>query len=315
MKLHTSVFRMLAVAALTLFLSREVRAQYDPMFTQYMFNEMFINPAYAGSKEAIALTGLYRNQWVGIDGAPETVTFTGHAPLMNNKMGVGLSMLSEKIGVTNRQLYYASYAYRFKLGKGRFSFGLMAGLNSIRENLASVQTTQGNDSYFQSNIARQLVPNFGFGMYYYTSRFYAGLSIPRMVDNNILATSSGVNTDNKIDISRFHYYFATGYLFDISSNFKLKPQVMVKAVQNAPVSFDLNVNGLIRETLWLGASYRTGSDVSALIGYQFSPQFLISYSYDYSLNQLRDFNSGSHEIVLNYLFSFRQKKIVTPRYF
>ncbi|MGL5888867.1 MAG: PorP/SprF family type IX secretion system membrane protein, partial [Bacteroidia bacterium] len=235
MKLNTSVFRMLAVAALALFASREVRAQYDPMFTQYMFNEMFINPAYAGSKEAIALTGLYRNQWVGIDGAPETVTFTGHAPLMNNKMGIGLSMLSEKIGVTNRQLYYASYAYRFKLGKGRFSFGLMAGLNSIRENLASVQTAQGNDSYFQSNIARQLVPNFGFGMYYYTSRFYAGLSIPRMVDNNILATSTGVNTENKIDISRFHYYFATGYLFDIGENFKLKPQVMVKAVQNAPV--------------------------------------------------------------------------------
>ncbi|MGL5890669.1 MAG: PorP/SprF family type IX secretion system membrane protein, partial [Bacteroidia bacterium] len=128
-------------------------------------------------------------------------------------------------------------------------------------------------------------------------------------------TSTGVNTENKIDISRFHYYFATGYLFDIGENFKLKPQVMVKAVQNAPVSFDVNVNGLIRETLWLGASYRTGSDVSALIGYQFTPQFLISYSYDYSLNQLRDFNSGSHEIVLNYLFSFRQKKIVTPRYF
>ncbi|MCU0432168.1 MAG: type IX secretion system membrane protein PorP/SprF [Bacteroidia bacterium] len=306
---------MLAVAALSLLAVREVRAQYDPMFTQYMFNEMFINPAYAGSKEAIALTGLYRNQWVGIDGAPETVTLTAHAPLMNNKMGVGLSMLSEDIGVTNRQLYYASYAYRFKLGKGRFSFGLMAGLNSIRENLLQVQTDQANDPTFSSNIPRQMVPNFGFGMYYYTSRFYAGISIPRMVDNNILATASGINTENKIDVSRFHYYFATGYLFDIGNNFKLKPQVMVKAVQNAPIEFDFNVNGLIRETLWLGASYRSGSDLSALVGYQFSPQFMLSYSYDYSINQLRDFNTGSHEIVLNYLFSFRQKKIVTPRYF
>jgi type IX secretion system PorP/SprF family membrane protein len=309
------MFRFVLTLILITTGSQVLKAQYDPMFTQYMFNEMFINPAYAGSKEAVSLTALHRVQWIGFDGAPTSTTFSAHAPLMKNTMGVGLSFLNEKIGVTNRQLIYGDYAYRFPLGKGKFSLGLMGGLNMIRENLLSVQTTQAGDQAFSQNIPTQMLPNFGFGMYYYTSRFYAGLSIPRMIDNNILSTASGINTSNKVDVSRFHYYFVIGRLFDIGDNFKLKPQIMTKAVQNAPVEWDINLNALIKESLWLGASYRTGADVSAIVGYQFNPQFLASLSYDYTLTDIRNYNSGSVEIGLNYLFSFRGKKIVTPRYF
>lgn len=296
---------------------RQAYAQYDPQFTQYMFNEMFINPAYAGSREAAALTSLYRRQWAGITGAPMTITFSGNAPLMGNKMGVGISFLHEEIGVNRRQMVYGTYAYRFKLGKGKFSFGLMGGVNSLTENLQQINTTDGGqiDPRFNTTIQSQLLPNFGAGMYYYTKRFYAGVSIPRMIDNNFTATTSGLNVENKVDVNRFHYYVATGYLFDINDDLKLKPQIMIKAVQNAPMLFELNANALIRETLWLGASYRSGSDISAIVGYQFSRQFLVSYSYDYSINQLRDFNTGSHEVVLNYLFSFRQNRVETPRYF
>jgi type IX secretion system PorP/SprF family membrane protein len=295
----------------------QARAQYDPQFTQYMFNEIFINPAYAGSREAASLTSLYRRQWTGITGAPMTITFSGHAPLMQNKMGVGFSIMHEEIGVTRRQMVYGSYAYRFKLGKGKFSFGLMGGLHSLTENLQQINTTDATqvDPRFASNIQGQMMPNFGAGMYYYTKRFYAGVSIPRMINNNFIATTSVLNLENKIDVNRFHYYLTSGCLFDINDNLKLKPQIMVMAVHNSPLVVELNANALLRETLWLGASYRSGSDISAIVGYQFSRQFLVGYSYDYSINQLRDFNSGSHEIVLNYLFSYRRNKIETPRYF
>ncbi len=310
------IFRALLTLVLLIGGGTVVKAQYDPMFTQYMFNEMFINPAYAGSKEAISLTALHRMQWIGFDGAPTTTTFSAHAPLLKNTMGVGVSVLNEKIGVTNRQLIYGDYAYRFQMGKGKFSLGLMGGLNMIRENLLSVQTTVAGDQAFSQNIPTQMLPNFGFGMYYYTSKFYAGLSIPRMIDNKLsLTTANGIKTDNKVDLKSFHYYFVIGRLFAINDNFKLKPQIMTKAVQNAPVEWDINLNALIRETLWLGASYRTGADVSAIVGYQFSPQFLASLSYDYTLTDIRNYNSGSIEFGLNYLFSFRGKKIVTPRYF
>ncbi|MBN8703010.1 MAG: type IX secretion system membrane protein PorP/SprF [Bacteroidetes bacterium] len=303
------------LAVLILFVG-VVKAQYDPMFTQYMFNEAFINPAYAGSKEAVSLTSLYRSQWVNIPGAPKTISFSAHAPLMNNKMGLSFSLLNDKIGVANRTMSFVGYAYRFKLSKGLFSLGLQAGMNSIEEKLSQLNTTTQGDQLFAANTPTVRTPNFGFGMYYYTGRFYTGLSIPRLVNNDIkLNANQQIEKKNKFQPDNFHYFFVAGYVFDVADDIKLKPQMMTKVVKNAPIEVDMNVNVLLKELLWLGISYRTKADISALVGYQVTPQLLINYSYDYSLTALQQYNSGSHEIAINYLFSYNKRKIASPRYF
>ncbi len=294
-------------------------AQYDPMFTQYMFNEMFINPAYAGSKEALAVNALHRQQWAGFTGRPVTTTFSMHGPLANNKMGIGLSFLNENIadGKLKRNLAYITYAYRIKTGdKGHLSFGLMGGAHVQSNNYAQLQTTDPNDVRFSANTGSVMTPNFGAGIYYATKKMYAGFSIPRMVADNLSITTAGeVNKNASVDPTKFHYYFTLGRVFDAGADLKLKPQIMLKAVKNAPVEVDVNLNALIMEKLWLGASYRSKADMSFIAGFQVSPQFLISYSYDYSLTQLRDYNSGSHEIGLGYVFGFKGRNIVSNRYF
>ncbi len=295
----------------------KVNAQYDAMFTQYMFNEMFVNPGYAGSKEALSVTALHRQQWINFAGRPTTTTFTMHGPLANNKMGVGLSVLNEKIGVLNRNLVYLSYAYRIKVGeKGRLSLGLMAGVHSQSNKFTELQTTDANDAQFTVNTKNVLTPNFGSGLYYYTNKFYAGLSIPRMIDDNVTINAAGnVIKSTKVDVNKFHYYFTIGRVFTVSDGLKLKPQMMVKAVNSSPIEMDVNLNALIKEKLWLGVSYRSKADASAIVGLQVNPQFIVSYAYDYALTDIQNFSAGSHEIALGYLFGFKGKKIVSNRYF
>jgi type IX secretion system PorP/SprF family membrane protein len=316
MKLISKLSKAACICILILGTTK-VSAQYDAMFTQYMFNEMFINPGYAGSKEAMAATALHRQQWVNFPGRPVTTTFSLHGPLKGNKMGLGLSFLNESIGVMNRNLVYLSYAYRIKAGKeGKLSFGLNAGIHSQVNKFSQVKTTDEGDIQFSNNTPNVITPNFGFGTYYYTPRFYAGLSIPRLVDDHVLYTPTGdVLKTTKISPSKFHYYLAAGYLFDVGESLKLKPQVMIKAVQNAPVNFDVNVNALIKEMVWVGVGYRSSSDIAGLLGVQLGPQFVFSYTYDFPLSQIQTYTQGSHEIALGYLFTYKGKKLVTPRYF
>jgi type IX secretion system PorP/SprF family membrane protein len=311
-KVSAIVLLMLVVG-----LNSKVNAQYDAMFTQYMNNEMFINPAYAGSKEALAITALHRQQWVGVAGRPITTTLTVHAPLMAGKMGIGLSLMNEEIGVSSRNMIYVSYAYRIRTGdKGFLSFGLMGGIHLQSENLASVGTTEGGDPNFSANTGTIITPNFGFGINYYTDKFYAGIAIPRLIDDHLTVGKNGdVIKATGIKPASFHYFLTVGRIFTVTDNFKLKPSLMVKAVLNAPMQFDINLSSLIKEHLWLGLSYRTGADISALVGVQISPRFLISYSYDYPLNDIRTITSGSHEIVLGLLFGYKGKKVVSNRYF
>lgn len=311
---------LLAIALLLLSgAGSKIWAQYDPMFTQYMFNEMFINPGYAGSKEALAINALHRQQWTGFDGRPVTTTLSVHGPLAANKMGIGFSYLNESIaaGKLKRNLAYITYAYRLKTGeKGHLSFGLMGGGHFQSNNYAELQTTDLNDVRFSANTGTVMTPNFGAGIYYSDPKMYAGFSIPRMVADNLSINNAGkVDKNTAIDPAKFHYYFTLGRIFDAGADLKLKPQIMLKAVKNAPVEVDVNLNALIMEKLWLGASYRSKADMSFLAGFQLSPQFLISYSYDYSLSDLSDYNNGSHEIGLGYIFGFKGRKIVSNRYF
>lgn len=292
------------------------KAQYDAMFTQYMFNEMFINPAYAGSKDAMAVTATHRQQWINFPGRPITTTFSLHGPLLGNKMGIGLSFLNEKIGVLNRNLVYLSYAYRLKLGKGLLSFGLQGGIHNQMNKFSELKTNDAGDVQLSQNTPNIITPNFGFGIYYYTKKLYAGISIPRMIDDNVIINSTGVVVKNtKITPAKFHYYLTVGRMFEVNSDIKIKGQLMITAVENAPIEFNINANVLIKNLIWAGVSYRSSADISAILGVQINPNFVFSYSYDFPLTKIQTYTHGSHEIALGYIFSYKGKKVTSPRYF
>lgn len=318
MKNSSKIRSVAIVILLSLLGTNKVNAQFDYMFTQYMFNETFINPAYAGSKDAMSATLLHRQQWMNFSGRPVTTSFSLHGPLMNNKMGLGLSVLNERIGVLNHNLAYVNYAYRLKTGdKSTLAFGLMGGLHNQVNKFEDIKANDdgSKDPQFVGTPST-MAPNFGTGIYFNTKTFYAGFSIPRMVDDRVkLSTNGAVSVSSKIEPQHFHYYLTVGNLFTLNKDLKLKAQGMVKAVQNSPLQFDLNANFLIKELIWAGASYRNGSAVSAIVGVQASPQFLVSYAFDYTLNDIQKYSQGSHEIALSYLFSYKSKKVITPRYF
>lgn len=304
-------------AILFMFVGFAGKAQYDAMFTQYMFNEMFINPAYAGSKDAMAVNLLHRQQWLNFPGRPVTTTFSLHGPLLNNKMGLGISVLNERIGKLNRNLLYASYAYRVKVDKqSTLAFGLNAGIHNQINKLSELKATDVGDIQVSQNTPSMNAPNFGFGVYYNTQKFYAGLSIPRMIDDGFMFDNTGAFQKTiKFNVSKFHYYLTAGYVYEVNEDLRIKPQAMIKMVVNAPLQYEVNVNFLIKSMIWAGASYRSGSNVSAILGCQVNPQFIVSYSYDYGLNAIQKYSQGSHEIALGYLFSYKQKSVITPRYF
>jgi type IX secretion system PorP/SprF family membrane protein len=306
-----------ACISLLLMSTVKVKAQYDAMFTQYMFNEMFINPAYAGSKEAMSFNALHRQQWVNFPGRPVTTTASLHGPIVNENMGLGISFLNEKIGVLNRNLAYLTYAYRIKAGKtGKLSFGLMAGIHNQVNKFSTLKTTDEGDVQLIQNSPNVIAPNFGFGIHYYDKVNYAGLSIPRMIDDRVIFDSlGGVTKVTKMSPSKFHYYLTFGRVFTLTDELKLKGQAMIKAVQNAPLQYEVNANFLIKEKIWAGLSYRSGDAASVILGVQVNPYFVVSYAYDYSLSKLQKYTSGSHEIALGYIFVYKGKKIVTPRYF
>jgi len=287
------------------------------MFTQYTHNEMFINPAYTGSKDALCITALNRQQWVGIEGRPITTSLSMHAPVFQNNMGLGLSLLSDKIGVSSRKIMYLSYSYKVQTGTNGFlGFGIMGGMHIQENGLASVLTNESNDPNFSHNVYDKASPNFGFGINYTTDKFFAGISIPRLLDDNLSFADNGkALSDNNIKPELFHYFLTVGRVFTINNNLMLKPTLMTKTVANAPMAFDISLNSLIKEQLWLGVSYRSSADVSAIVGLQISPSFLISYAYDYPTSSLNKFTAGSHEIVLSALFGYKGKKVVSTRYF
>lgn len=305
----------LLIASFMIMNIHNANAQLEPQFTQYMFNEMFINPAYAGSREAISLTAAYRNQWVGMDGAPVTQTFSAHAPLRSKRIGIGLSVLNESIGVTHDLGAYANYAYHIPLKKAAiFSLGLQAGVIRHQEQLLDVKIQDYGDNSFIANTPELTLPNVGFGMYYHTKTLYLGLSIPRLMQNKIDITAAKM-VANKVNIPYWHYYFMGGYVYQLTDGIKLKPTFMLKAVNGAPLEADIGLHTLLNEVFWLGASYRTKDSWAAITSFQITKQLRMGYSYDYSIQGLQKYNSGTHEITLGFDFSFDKNKIITPRYF
>jgi len=291
-------------------------AQQDAMFTHYMYNTMAINPAYAGSRDALTITSLNRFQWVGFKGAPMTQNINMHTPLWQNRLGVGVSVMNDKIGPSNKTSIELNFAYRMKLNaKTRLAFGLKGGLNMLNASLNDVKTTDGNDQAFTQGINSKMLPNFGVGLLLQHDNYYIGASIPKLLENDFTRniTSGGTNFISE----QRHYFFIAGVAWKLNRQLMFKPSTLVKVVTGAPAQIDLTANFVIDEVLTIGGMYRSTDALGVLVGVNVKPQFYIGYSFDFSTgNRTFNYNNGSHELMLRYDFIFsRTGKIKSPRYF
>lgn len=288
-------------------------AQQRPMYSQYMFNMMNINPAYAGSRGVAGMTALHRDQWVGIPGAPQTSSFSWDMPIHEKKIGLGIQLYDDKLGIERTTGLNASYAFRIQItNSGTLSLGIQAGLLNYRANYTEVRTFQTNDPSFSQNI-NGLLPAAAAGVYYNADKFYIGLSTPALLQTKI-------SNDNTADVSSasgrdLHLYLASGFVMNLSQDLALKPSVLIKAVSGAPVEYDLNANLWIQNTIALGCSYRTGDAVVGMVEFQMNKQFRFGYAYDKTFSNLGSYNTGTHELMLRLEFGNTNGKIASPRYF
>lgn len=298
---------------LALGLSSSMLAQQDPQFTQYMFNLLAINPAYAGSAERASIKGLSRHQWVGFEGAPNTQTIAFHTPVWHESLGLGGTLLRDTHGPITQYTFMADVAYRIHMGDAKLAFGLKGGLNVLQGRFAELNPLEPNDQVFQANVNTKLDPQFGFGVMYYSDRYFLGLSTPKLLRTEFFQTDSLAFISQPGQ--RPHYFLTGGYVFDLGLYHKFKPTFLVKAVQGAPISFDLSANFLFYEKFWLGAMYRHNDAVGALAQYHITNEFTVGYSYDYPITLFRNYSGGSHEIMLGYEFGNKLKGVRSPRYF
>ncbi|MCH8902855.1 MAG: type IX secretion system membrane protein PorP/SprF [Bacteroidetes bacterium] len=290
-------------------------AQQDALFSQYMFNGLVLNPAYAGSREALTASTLIRSQWLKIDGAPVTQTFTANSPLLNEKIGVGFLLFHDQIGVMNSYGFYGSYAYHMKLNsKAKLSLGLQGGFSNYQVRWADITTIQSGDPVFTVNSPNLILPNFGLGTYYYSDKFFVGFSVPHLINNKIDFSKGSVSTERVAHQMR-HYFLNAGYLMKINSNIKFKPTLFLKYVKSAPVQLDLNGELIFYDAFWFGGSYRSGDAIVLLALYRLNKQVSLGYSYDFILSELNQYSKGSHEVMLRFEFNYEKDKIISPRYF
>ncbi len=300
---------MLILCVLVVFNS--LKAQQEPMYSQYMFNMIHINPAYAGNRATDNITTIYRKQWVGIVGGPTTATLSWDARQVDSNVGYGLLIYNDQLGIEATSGFQAFYSYRIPFKNSFLSFGLSAGVLNYRAAFSQVITTQGSDPLFQEDVTGWL-PTACVGALYATEHWYIGLSVPALLDTkmNALNQQTVVGANN-------HYFLTGGYIFYVSDVLKLKPSVLLKAVKGAPFEYDFNLNAWINDFVGLGVSYRTGDAAVGMFELQISPQFLLGYAFDYTISNLKTYNTqGTHEIMLRYEFgNDKIQRTLSPRYY
>jgi len=286
-------------------------AQQDSQFTQYMYNTSTINPAYAGSQEELSAVLLYRNQWLGLDGAPETLNFTAQSQL-SAQAGAAITFLNDKIGPSNESSITADYSYTVGVGQNyNLAFGLKGGVNLFSLDYSLLTVFNPDDVQFQQNIDNRLSPIVGAGVYFYNDTFYMGLSVP-----SILSTTFYDDESVSTARTRPAIYYIMGYVFELNDDLLFKPAFLTKAENGAPIAFDLSANFLYNEKFTIGAAYRFGNAFSALTGFQINDNFQIGYAYDYNTTALGNFSGGSHEIFLRFSLGYkRDDRLLEPRFF
>lgn len=285
-------------------------AQQDAQYTQYMYNTININPAYAGSRGVMSIFGLHRTQWVGLDGAPTTNAFSINTPINNSNLGLGVSFVNDKIGPTSDNTISADLSYTIQTSEQfKLSFGIKASGNLFNLDVNRLNPADANDPNLQ-NFDNEFSPNFGAGIYLHSDKMYFGLSVP-----NFLQDSKYNDNEVAVFQERMNFYAIGGYVFDISPSVKFKPAFLTKVVTGSPLQVDASANFLFFDKLMLGAAYRWDAAMSALAGFQVTDGLFIGYSYDRETTQLRNYNSGSHEVFLRFELFNKVSKLVSPRFF
>ncbi len=293
--------------------SVSARAQQHPMYSQYMFNMMNINPAYAGSRGVGTMTALYRNQWEGIEGAPKTGSLSFDMPIKEKKIGIGFQLYDDRLGIERTSGFNASYAFRIQLTEsGTLSLGLQAGLLNYRANFTESILFQSGDPRFSQNISG-ILPAAAAGIYYNSDKFYFGVSTPALLKTKI--DFDGVSDVTGVTGRDLHLYVASGFVVSLNKDLVFKPSVLVKAVSGAPIEYDINTNLWIQNTVAFGFSYRTGDAYVGMAELQLSRQLRLGYAYDKTFNGLGNLNTGTHELMLRLEFGSTNGKVASPRYF
>ena len=314
MKLKFYAFVLLMIGIVT-----GLQAQQDPMYSQYMFNQQVLNPAYVGSWGYMTSTMLYRKQWSGMNGAPQTGSFSFHTPSQNDRHGFGMSFVNDRIGVAQTNGLSAAYAFRIHLSQNaRLALGLQGSVDNYRANFGGVRTasvidpsSNPNDPAFNGNSVNLWKPNAGAGIFFHTKYFYAGASTPRLILHpltNNEATSSA-------SMSR-HFFFTTGVVIGKDdAPVKFKPSILVKYSPGAPIQFDFNAHFLFVNRIWVGASYRTEDAIVGMVQIQALQWLRFGYAFDYITSQINPYASASHEFMLGVDLNFKRKSMISPRYF
>src|SRR5690554_195534 len=285
-------------------------AQQDPQYTQYMYNTNNVNPAYAGSREALSIFGLYRTQWVGLDGAPDTGVFSIHSPV-GERVGLGLTFVNDRISISDESTISIDFSYTIPLSdRYKLGFGLKTTAHLLNVDYSKLNLHDQGD-IAMSNINNKFSPNIGAGIYLYSDKFYVGFSAP-----NIIETEYYNNDDvQSLASERIHSYLISGYVFDLTEGIKFKPAVLAKMVEGSPLQADITGNFLFNEKFVLGVAWRWSEAISGLAGFQINDNWFIGYAYDAETTKLANYNSGSHEIFLRYEFFNKSKRMVSPRFF
>lgn len=285
-------------------------AQQDAQYTQYMYNTVNVNPAYAGSRGVMSIFGLHRTQWVGLDGAPVTNAFSINSPIENSNIGVGLSFVNDRIGPTTENTISADLSYTIQTSETyKLSFGIKGTANLFNLNISDLNPQQAADPSLQ-NLNNNFSPNVGAGVYFHSDKLYLGASVP-----NFFETKRYSDNDFVVNKERTNLYLIGGYVFDLTSNLKFKPAFLTKVVEGAPLQVDVSGNFMFNEKFVLGAAYRWDAAVSLMAGFQVSDGIYIGYGYDLETTKLRRYNSGSHEIFLRFELFKRTDRIDSPRFF
>ncbi len=281
--------------------SCQLSAQNDVQYTHFLFNKLAFNAAYAGSEGVPTATALYRNQWLSLDGAPTTATLNFHTPFFDGRSGFGLNLTSDRVGILRSNSIDLSYAYRFQIAKkGQLSLGVNGKIEQGKMDWTEANPLDIGDGSIPAGAeAANVVPNFGFGIYYEQSNFYLGLSLPQLLNTSIYRDFDVASPTRDFRT----YYLMTGYLMNLTNSIKLQPGAMVSFNAETPFELDVNANLIFMDAFWVGANYRLGDAISALVQYQFNPNFRIGTAFDFTMTELNSYSNGSVEIMLSYVFN------------
>ncbi len=284
-------------------------AQQAPQFTNFMFNKLVYNPAYAGSHEVLTLNAIYRNQWLGIDGAPETANFNMHMPFLKDRCGAGLSIISDRVGMVNTTNINLSYSYRMKVSeRSTLGIGLMGRLEQSSIDWTMTDELQQGDQMIGTGQSMDIQPNFGAGVFLSSDKYYVGLSVPQLLKNNLY-------TDMNIAENVQNYYLMGGVVLDLNKDVKIKPAAMFTYNPSAPFEADFNLNFIFMDAFWIGGSYRMGDSFDGIIAYQFTKQLRGGMAVDFTTSELADYTSGSFEVMLQYSFVYEKNGVTNLRFF